>query len=366
MKTNLLPSPTTLSLLHELTQRQEQVVFVYQVSPHKFDYLNPVFETMWARTRTSILKNPALLLRTIHPEDLPYLTECYEEIFEDKKKQVEFRIFLPGKQERRLRLKAFLVEYTQGEAVIVGMGEDVTDQKAYQDNLQKFSIKKNSILEILAHDLAGPLGTIQGLSAQLAKDTEVYQNSRITQLIEMIHRTSSSGVHLIRDFIKQEFLESAQVRLLKSRVDLAEKLHLQIELYQQSQLQLAKTFILETSAPTIFVAIDEDKLLQAVNNLISNAIKFTPDEGHIRVSLQEKDQTVLLTVADNGIGIPLSMQAGLFEKFTRARRPGIRGEESVGLGMSIIKTIVEWHGGRIWFESKENEGSTFFVEIPKE
>jgi two-component system sensor histidine kinase VicK len=71
-------------------------------------------------------------------------------------------------------------------------------------------------------------------------------------------------------------------------------------------------------------------------------------------------------VADNGIGIPLSMQAGLFEKFTRARRPGIRGEESVGLGMSIIKTIVEWHGGRIWFESKENEGSTFFVEIPKE
>ncbi len=366
MKTALTPSVATLSLLHELTQRQQQVVFVYQILTNRFDYLNPVFETIWARTRTSILKNPSLLLKTIHPEDLPYLRECYREMAEDKKKTVEFRILLPGKQERRLRLRAFLVETPEGEVSIVGMGEDVTDQKSYQDNLQKFSTKKNTILEILAHDLAGPLGTIQGLSKLLATNTKDYQNIHVSELIEMINRISTSGVHLIRDFVKQEFLESSQVRLLKSRVELVEKLQLQIEQYQQSQLQLAKTFILETSAPKIFVALDEDKFLQAVNNLISNAIKFTPDEGHIRVSLKEKEHVVLLTVADNGIGIPLALQAGLFEKFTKARRPGIRGEESVGLGMSIIKTIVEWHGGRIWFESKENEGSTFFVEIPKE
>lgn len=365
MKTALAPSAATLALLHELAQRQEQVVFAYEVPANRFDYVNPAFETIWTRTRTSILKNPALLLRTIHPEDLPYLKECYEEIFEDKKKMVEFRILLPDKGQRRIRLKTFLVESAAGEAVIVGMGEDVTAQKAYQDNLQKFSTKKNSILEILAHDLAGPLGTIQGLSELLAKNTQVYQNTRVSELIEIIHRTSAGGVHLIRDFIKQEFLESAQVTLLKSRVEVVEKLHTQIELYQQSQLQLAKTFILDTSAPKIFVALDEDKFLQVVNNLISNAIKFTPDEGHIRVRLEEKDHTVLLTVSDNGIGIPLSMQEGLFEKFTKARRPGIRGEESVGLGMSIIKTIVEWHGGRIWFESEEHKGSTFFVEIPK-
>jgi len=366
MKTALVPSVATLSLLHELTQRQEQVVFVYKAPTNTFDYVNPVFETVWARTRSSILNNPALLLRAIHPEDLTYLRECYEEIFEDKKKTVEFRILLPSKGERRIRLQAFLAESATGEAVIVGMGEDVTARKAYQDNLQKFSTKKNSILEILAHDLAGPLGTIQSLSKLLATNTQDYQNTRVSELIELIHRTSAGGVHLIRDFIKQEFLESAQVTLLKSRVDLVEKLLLQIEQYQQSQLQLAKTFILETSAPKIFVALDEDKFLQVVNNLISNAIKFTPDEGHIRVCLQEKEHVVLLTVADNGIGIPLALQAGLFEKFTKARRPGIRGEESVGLGMSIIKTIVEWHGGKIWFQSKENEGSTFFVEIPKE
>ncbi len=66
------------------------------------------------------------------------------------------------------------------------------------------------------------------------------------------------------------------------------------------------------------------------------------------------------------MGIPQPLQAGLFEKFTKACRPGLKGEKSTGLGMSIIKTIVEWHGGKIWLESKEGEGSTFFIQIPKE
>jgi two-component system sensor histidine kinase VicK len=204
------------------------------------------------------------------------------------------------------------------------------------------------------------------LSELLAKNTHAYQDAHVSELIEVIHRMAAGGVHLIREFIKQEFLESAQVTLLKNRVDLVERLHLLIGQYQQSQLQLAKTFTLEASSPAIFVSLDQDKFLQVVNNLVSNAIKFTPDEGHIRVCLEEKDQTVLLTVTDDGIGIPPAMQEGLFDKFTKARRPGIRGEESVGLGMSIIKTIVKWHGGNIWFKSQEHKGTTFYVEIPKE
>ncbi|WP_115375869.1 sensor histidine kinase [Adhaeribacter pallidiroseus] len=78
-----------------------------------------------------------------------------------------------------------------------------------------------------------------------------------------------------------------------------------------------------------------------------NAIKFTPDQGTIALTLEERESTIFITVADNGIGIPESVQATLFDKFTKARRPGIRGEKSVGLGMSIIKNIVELHDGRI-------------------
>ena len=172
-------------------------------------------------------------------------------------------------------------------------------------------------------------------------------------------------MHLIRDFIKQEFLETSQVSLVKVRVDLIERLRSIIEQYQHSQLNMAKTFHLESTSEKIFIAIDADKFFQVINNLISNSIKFTHDDGVISLRVEEKKKTILITVQDNGIGIPKKYHDGLFDKFTKARRPGIRGEESVGLGMSIIKTIVEWHTGKIWFESEENKGTTFYVEIPK-
>ncbi|RYY26245.1 MAG: ATP-binding protein, partial [Chitinophagaceae bacterium] len=135
--------------------------------------------------------------------------------------------------------------------------------------------------------------------------------------------------------------------------------------YQQSEVEIGKVFHFDTSGPEIFAFIDESKFFQAVNNLVSNALKFTPDGGIITLSLEEKEHTALLTVADNGIGIPMKYQANLFDKFNDARRPGLKGEPSVGLGMSIIKTIVEWHQGRIWFDSEVNKGSTFYIEIPK-
>ncbi len=104
-----------------------------------------------------------------------------------------------------------------------------------------------------------------------------------------------------------------------------------------------------------------------ITNLISNSIKFTHDDGVITVRVEDKEErgTVLISVADNGIGIPNKYHTSLFDKFIRARRPGLRQEASIGLGMSIIKTIVEWHKGKIWFESKENEGTTFYVQILK-
>jgi two-component system sensor histidine kinase VicK len=139
-----------------------------------------------------------------------------------------------------------------------------------------------------------------------------------------------------------------------------------MEQYKQSENQIAKTFCFFPGGEEIYVEFDDMKLMQAVNNLISNAIKFTPKGGIITVCLTDKDKTVLITVADNGIGIPQKYHDTLFDKFTRARRPGLNGEPTTGLGMSIIKTIVEWHRGQIWFESEENKGSTFYIEIPKE
>jgi two-component system, OmpR family, sensor histidine kinase VicK len=353
-----------VEFLIEMAERTDQAVFVFDVVSNQFLYLNPSFESIWEITREAIRANPNSLVDNIHPDDITFVTRTYKELVGGSAKQeVEFRIIRPDDSERSVYLSAFLIKSKENNIAIAGLTRDVTEDKKYSDTLKKFAGKKNSLLEILSHDLAGPLGTIQGLSGLLARRVEKKED---VELIKLIEETSKRGITLIREFVKQEFLESSQVEIIKVRIDLVAKIREIIEQYQLSQQSIAKTFHLEASQEKVYVEIDEVKFMQAINNLISNAIKFTYDGGEITTYIKEKKNSIVISIADNGIGIPEHLQEGLFEKFTKARRPGIKGEPSVGLGMSIIKTIVELHGGKIWFESKEDKGTTFYLEIPKE
>jgi two-component system, OmpR family, sensor histidine kinase VicK len=352
-----------LTFLHTLSERADAVFFSYDIAESCFAYLNPAFEKVWCKTRKSVLENPAAMLKTIHPEDKPHVKQIYQELLEGVIiREFEFRIKLRNHNERWICVKPILLEE---QGIITGYATDITAQKHYNDYLKKFSDKKNSILNILSHDLAGPLGMICNLANLLESDLKSHQNQDIHNLIRLIQRNSQQGVQLIQEFMKQEFLESAETDLIRRRVDLIQTTKASIEEYQQTQQITGKTFHFLSNRDTIYLELDDNKFMQVINNLISNAIKFTPDGGEITLTLEEKEETVLVKVADTGIGIPGKYHATLFDKFTKARRPGINGEPSVGLGMSIIKTIVEWHQGHIWFQSEENKGTTFFIEIPK-
>lgn len=335
------------------------MIFSFEVASQRLSYLNPAFEEVWSQTRRSAVDNPQGLLETVHPEDLAYVRKIYRNVLNGRIiKDAEFRIRTHGGRERWVCVCPHLSE---DHSYVMGYVSDVTAQKHYNDTLKKYSDKKNSILNILSHDLAGPLGMIHSLSQMLGDGKE--EGAR--EIIGIIEKSSRQGVQLIQDFIKQEFLESSEVKLIRRRVDLAQAIRESMEEYLATQQLTGKTFRLHASGEPVFLEVDDNKFMQVINNLISNAIKFTPDGGQITVALEDKGETVLVTVADTGVGIPERYHATLFDKFTRARRPGIKGEPSVGLGMSIIKTIVEWHGGRIWFKSAEGKGSTFFIELPR-
>lgn len=214
--------------------------------------------------------------------------------------------------------------------------------------------------------MAGPLKSIKGLNFLLTEELKECNKPELDKIIGMITKTIDRSINLIHEYVTQEFLESTTVEIIKKRVDIVEKLQEIIYKYKSSEEYISKTFNLQSSQEKIYVKIDTFKIVQVIQNLISNAIKFTHDGGVINISIEEKEADVLVVMADNGIGIPANQQEILFEKFTKARRPGLKGEPSIGLGMSIIKTIVEWHNGKIWFESEENKGTTFYIELPKE
>ena len=121
-----------------------------------------------------------------------------------------------------------------------------------------------------------------------------------------------------------------------------------------------------TNVPNVLIELNEGKFLRVINNLLVNAIKFSHRKEKITVSLnlQFERSSVIIKVRDHGIGVPDAMKSIIFAKFTKASRRGTEGEKSLGLGMSIVKRIVELHNGLIWLESNENEGTTVFIELP--
>lgn len=191
-------------------------------------------------------------------------------------------------------------------------------------------------------------------------------DEELLKLIRFIRQDSMRGSDMIRDFVDNEFLESSQVVLNKVRLNIARNISVMMENYKARGRLIAKEFRLISPEKPVFIHVDDMKFMQVMNNLVSNAIKFTQDSGVITVSVEENEERALITVSDNGVGIPKAMQPYLFDRFTKARRLGVRVEKSVGLGMSIIKAIVELHGDSTSFESRENVSTSFFISIPKE
>jgi two-component system sensor histidine kinase VicK len=349
------------SLLLSLTETDSRFYFIFDVPSNKFIFLNKAFKSFFNTTLEKVTVNA--LLVDVAKQDLSYLKQVYSRRSKNTHcENVDFRIKLP-KGHVWLRLNGFFSD-SDGSNLITGYMEDITALKAHDDKLNEYSNKKNAVLSILAHDLAGPIGSIQMLAGVIAKTSKDFPDQTIYKFINQIKKVSTESTKMISDFISVEFLESAKVNVVIKRTNLTKCLQSLIQGYQKTEISRQLTFILIVETD-IYAEIDEAKFIQAINNLISNAIKFTYSGGTISISLEEAEDHLLLTVKDTGVGIPKEFQSSLFEKFNPARRQGLKGESSVGLGMSVIHTIIEWHKGQIWFESKENIGTTFFIKLKR-
>ena len=184
------------------------------------------------------------------------------------------------------------------------------------------------------------------------------------QLLQLLENTSRESVKMIRDLINTEFAAAVTTNLKIDRVDLGEVMRDPLEQLHLCYELLGHHFAYTLPAAAVYVNLDVNKFTQVVINLVSNAMKFTRHEGHVRVAVVGLPDRARVQVSDDGIGIPAAMLPHVFERFTRARRPGLRGEATIGLGLSLCKTIVEWHEGAISVASTEGKGSVFTVEIP--
>jgi two-component system sensor histidine kinase VicK len=350
------------SLQLNLIENSTTLFFIYDLVQKRFNYMNSTCLSFFDLTSTDI--EATELLQFVDPDDLQNVVSNINACINGEHiEYIECKLNR-GEYYRWLKIRAYRI-IENDQRLLAGQAEDITINKENMETIVRHNTKKNSILNILAHDLAGPIGTIANLSSLLAKETSKCESLLIDRYISLISKISQNGIKLIRDFLDQEFLESENVHMIKHRVELVEKISMATEEYFQMQNDLRIQFSCHSNKDPIYVDIDEQKFMQVINNLISNALKFTPDGGNIDLYVKENKEDIIISITDNGIGIPAKYHTTLFDKFSKARRPGLKGEPSTGLGLSIIKTIIEWHGGQIWFDSEENKGTTFYIRLPR-
>lgn len=225
--------------------------------------------------------------------------------------------------------------------------------------IEKASDFKNDVLGMVAHDLRNPIAAIESIAMIMElemADDEAQDN------LDMIRTSCIKARSIVTDLL--EVAKNENDRLFETRqVDLNQWLRGVISIWKNTS-DVKNNIVLTEYEPQIIVNINTDKFNRVLDNLISNALKFSKEGDNLDLILSRENDMALVQVQDHGLGIPQEMLPHIFERFTKAGRKGLKGETSTGLGLSIVKQIVEKHGGQISVASEEGVGSTFSIRLP--
>jgi two-component system sensor histidine kinase VicK len=253
-----------------------------------------------------------------------------------------------------------------GEELGFTQFEDISERKALELSLKRLYDTQETIVHLISHDLKTPIAHIQLLTDLLQRQADAARLPTddapdTAQYLKLIHRACADANKLLQDVLLLGSLDARNVK--KQPTDLNPLLVTRLAAHQLVAQEKGLTLTLHLPPQTVRANLHADTFGRVVDNLVSNALKFTPAGGQVTVRLVEQAGRVLLTVRDTGIGIPQALQAALFEKFSPSARPGVGGEASTGLGLFITRQIVQQHRGKLWLESQEGEGTCFFVEL---
>jgi len=250
--------------------------------------------------------------------------------------------------------------------VLAEFNKQVNDQNAKLGKLlaelEAGSQEKDRILRAVAHDIRNPIAAISSLNDLMLKEDIQYTDEQ-KELLEHIKNACSDALTLSRDILEAadpnrlDAIETEWTNMNKLIKD-------SISILQFRASEKKQEILLAMPDAPIALSVNKEKIWRVISNLVTNAIKFSPEGARIYVTAKKSKDGIEVSVADNGIGIPNTLKHKVFDMFTEAKRPGTSGERPFGLGLSISRQIVEAHGGTIWFESSVSAGTTFYINIP--
>lgn len=306
-----------------------------------------------------------LLIGTANPDDTEQFLNGLMEMNNESINKL--RTFMKEQQQSAGSQDDEWVMYDQMSGLnneLANMQRKLTKKTA---ELERMNELKNQMLGMAAHDLRNPLTIIQNYSSFLIEDhreQDIFTDDQF-QLVKQIKESSEYMVQIIEDMLDISAIESGSISLEKDDEDISELIERVVSLNRPTAGKKNISLITKLPDKPITKKVDAHKFQQVLDNVVSNAIKYSESETEVKVGIKEGDENALIIyVEDQGQGISKDDLEDLFVPFAKISSEPTAGEKSTGLGLAIAKKIVEAHGGDIQVESEVGAGSTFFVSIP--
>lgn len=337
------------------------VFWIFSHADRALLYVSPGYIHMWQREAQHAMS----WLDSVHDEDRARVRSRFEAMFEQQHYDEEYRLVCDGTI-RWVRDRGFLVRDEQDTICRVArISSDITASKYAESLLLQADAHKNEFLATLAHELRNPLGPIRTAATLLQRVPPLPDPVQL-KAKEVISRQVDHLARLVDDLLDVARISQGKIELQRARIDIVSFISVAVETMQP--FIDARNHALEVSLPPqpVWVMGDVIRLSQAVSNLLHNAAKYTAAGGEIRLGATcLPGERVQITVRDNGIGVEPERARQLFDLFTQGDVAPDRAQDGLGIGLNIVKRLIELHGGHISIASPgKNGGTTFTIDLP--
>jgi signal transduction histidine kinase len=242
--------------------------------------------------------------------------------------------------------------------------ERTADLEKANENLTQLNIEKNKYVGIVAHDLRNPILSAQLSSNLLISDFASFSESENLDFLRIINERCTYALNLIESFLDASKIESGTLDLNLLSYNYGEFVSMCVDQNQFFAQRKSQEILFTTDGSDVMLVFDKNKMEQVINNLISNAIKYSHEDKKIEVNIQVKNNELITQVKDEGQGIPENELESIFTPYKTSSVKATNSEKSTGLGLAIVKKIIEAHNGSITVASKQGRGSIFSFTMP--
>jgi PAS domain S-box-containing protein len=308
----------------------------------------------------------------VHPEDWAMVLQHREELHAGQDSICEFRIVTKSGEIRWLRNSGHPTwdESAQRATLIYGAAQDITEQKQAElalqqqaEELREANRLKDEFLATLSHELRTPLNAIVGWT-QVLRSRKV-DPVMLERALETIERNAKLQTQLVEDILDVSRIIRGKLELKLYPINLSPVLYEAIESLKPAAAAKSLRLTIRCNEMIGLVLADPNRIHQIIWNLLSNAIKFTPEQGHIEIDLKRVSGQAHIIVRDTGIGIHSDFLPHIFDRFSQADSSTTRAYRGLGLGLAIVRHLVEMHNGSVQADSPgEGQGATFTIRLP--